>query len=60
MDRNTARVIAAIFAALAFLLAIFGTIIRYSRGKPTDYFALIGALFCLFFLILVLRGRGKK
>lgn len=60
MNRNTARVVGAIFATIALLLAILATVVRHSRGKPTDYTALLGALFCLFFMIIVLRNRGEK
>ena len=60
MDRKSARVAATILALLAFALAIVGTIVRYSRGKPTDYTALMGAMFCVFFIIVVARRRGEK
>ena len=60
MDRNTARVIGVILGVIAFLLAILATVIRYSRGKPTDFTALMGALFCLFFMVIALRNRGEK
>lgn len=60
MDRKSARIAAAILVVLAFALAIVGTIVRYSHGKPTDYTALLGAMFCLFFVIVVARPRGEK
>lgn len=57
MDRNTARIIGALLAALVFLLAIVATLIRYAHGKPTDYAALVGALASLLFFIVILRSR---
>lgn len=60
MDRKTARVVGVILATLAFLLVLFATVIRYAHGKPTDYTALLGALFCVFFIIVIARPRGEK
>lgn len=59
MNPNTTRVVAATLALLAFLLAVLGTVTRYAHGKPTDYTALIGAVGCVFFLIVVLRKRPE-
>ena len=60
MNRNTARVVAGLFAALAFILAMLGTVIAKSRGKPIDVTAVFGALMCVFFCVIVIRRRGEK
>jgi hypothetical protein len=60
MDRKTARLVAAVFAALAVILAMLAIVIPLWRGKPVEFTALFGALMCLFFCIIVARDRGKK
>jgi hypothetical protein len=60
MDQKSARIVAVILGVLAITLAVLATVVRYTRGKPTDFAALVGAAACVFFLIVVSRSRGDK
>jgi hypothetical protein len=60
VDQKTARLIAILLAVLAAALAILATVVRYSKGKPTDFGALVGAGMCLFFIIIIVGKRGDK
>jgi uncharacterized membrane protein len=60
VDQKTARFIAILLGVLAAALAVLATVIRYSKGKPTDFGALVGAGMCVFFIIVVLGKRGDK
>ncbi|MFL6527768.1 MAG: hypothetical protein ACJ8I9_04825 [Chthoniobacterales bacterium] len=60
MDPKTARFIAILLAVLAAALAVLATVVRYSKGKPTDFGALIGAAMCLFFIIIIVGKRGDR
>ena len=57
MTPRTARLLALVLGGLAFVLAVLATVVRYLLGKPTDYGALVFALFLLFFVIVIARGR---
>jgi predicted naringenin-chalcone synthase len=60
MDQKSTRIIAVVLGILAIALAVLATVVRYTRGKPTDFAALVGAAACVFFLIVVNRRRGDK
>ena len=60
MNPRTARLLKILLAVLAVVLALLATVVRYVIGKPTDYVALIFALFLLFFIIVIARGRPTK
>jgi hypothetical protein len=60
VDQKTARLIATLLAVLAIALTVVATIVRYSKGKPTDFGTLIGAGMCLFFIMIIIRNRGDK
>ncbi len=60
MEQKTARLVAIILGVLAVALGVVATVVRYAKGKPTDFGALVGAAACLFFIIVVIGKRGDK